>query len=559
MTVLHSIIEKRYSAAILAGLLLAAAFPNAIFRNVGVAGFAWIAPGLILFSALGLNGKKAFRIGYVAGLAHYLASLYWLLLIPVPWTWAWAKVLGWLALAAYLALYPATWVWLCWKIYPAKYEGPFSLKSWAVHYLSVSWSPRLMWALNGAALWVALEMIVGRLLGGFPWNLLGNSQYKILPLIQIASVTGVYGLSFLAVWFSMSLMSALVLLTRPGTARSMLFAEIVVPMLVVAIVFAVGYEKVLRPTVQQGVRETRMLSVALIQPSIPQSVIWDETESNERFQQVLKLSAEALTNKPDILIWPESAVPKMVRWDKETSDAICGLARSNNVWMIIGSDDFVPGPGAKSFRDGDYFNSSFLVSPRGELVATYKKRKLVIFGEYVPLVKYLPFLKYLTPIGESGFSAGGRAEFFNMPDLKAKASILICFEDVFPQLLRKDAWEDPDFLVNLTNDGWFGEGAEQWQHAAAGVFRAVENGVPLVRCCNNGLTCCIDAEGRMRRFFASDSHGIYGPGYLIATVPLRTPDEKNRTTTYRMSYDAFGWGCVGWALLRVMAARFRRG
>jgi apolipoprotein N-acyltransferase len=565
MTVLRLIIEKRFGAAILAGLLLASAFPNAIFKNVGVAGFAWIAPGLILFSAMGLIGKKAFRMGYVAGLAHYLVSLYWLLLIPVPWTWAWAKALGWLALAAYLALYPATWVWLCWKIYPAKYEGPFSLKSWAVHYLSVSWSRRLAWTLSGAALWVALEMVVARLLGGFPWNLLGNSQYKILPLIQIASVTGVYGLSFLAVWFSMSLMSALMLLTRPGTARSMLFAEIIVPMLAAAIVFAVGYERILRPIRIEGARETRTLSVALVQPSIPQTVKWDESKSDYQFEQLIKLSREALTNKPDLLVWPESAVPKMVRWDKETSDAICGLARSNKVWMIIGSDDFEPHPGAKTFHDGEYYNSSFLVSPQGELVAKYKKQNLVIFGEYIPLVKYLPFLKYLTPIGPEGFSAGDRAVSFNLrlqgkdaKQFEAKTSVLICYEDMFPQLARKYVDDDTDFLVNLTNDGWFGEGAEQWQHAAGGVLRAVENGVPLVRCCNNGLTCWIDAQGRMRQSFVSDSHGIYGPGYLIATIPLRAPDEHGRTTIYRMSYDAFGWGCVAWALLQVIARWFRR-
>ncbi len=551
---LRSIIEKRYGAAIVAGLLLAAAFPNFFSKSVGVAGFAWIAPGLILFSALGLNGKKAFRVGYIAGLAYYIASLYWLLLIPVPWTWAWSKALGLVALSAYLALYPATWVWLCWKCYPAKWEGPFSLKSWSHQFLSVSWSRRMVWTLSGAALWVALEMVVARLLGGFPWNLLGESQYRILPVIQIASVTGIYGVSFLAVWFSMSLMSALVLLTRPGAARSMLFAEIIVPMLVAAIVFAAGYAKILQPR-----ENSRELTVALVQPSIPQSVIWDENESDYRFQQLIKLSEQALTNKPDLLIWPESAVPRMLRWNKEISDAVLGLARSNKVWMIVGSDDFEPRPGAKTFRDGEYFNSSFLVSPEGEPAATYKKRKLVIFGEYVPLVKYLPFLKYLTPIGESGFSAGAHPVSFDMrlqpgPTtwVNVKASVLICFEDVFPQVAREYVWDDTDFLVNLTNDGWFGEGAAQWQHAAAGAFRAVENGVPLVRCTNTGLTCWVDAEGRERDIFRSDTNGVYGQGFEIVKIPLGATAAKRPPTFYRLHGDWFGWACVAWVTLRLM-------
>ena len=550
MNTLRSIVEKRYGAAFVAGLLLAAAFPNFLVKDVGVAGLAWIAPGLILFVAAGLNGKGAFRVGYVAGLAHYLASLYWLLLIPVPWTWAWAKTLGWLALSGYLALYPATWVWLCWKLFPAKLSGPFSLKSWSDNYLSVSWPRRLVWALSAAALWVALEMIVARFLGGFPWNLLGESQYKILPLIQIASVTGIYGVSFLAVWFAVSLASAMISLTRRAANRAMLFAEIIPPMLAAAVLFAIGYERILRPPATP-----RELKVAFVQPSIPQTVKWDESESEHQFDEVLKFSRRALTNKPDLLIWPESAVPRMLRWDKDIGEAVSGLAASNRVWMIIGSDDFVPRPGGTTWKDGEYFNSSFLISPDGKVGEGYKKRKLVIFGEYVPLVKYLPFLKYLTPVGESdsGFSAGERTVLFYMPELKMMASVLICYEDVFPQLSRKDSQQDADFLVNLTNDGWFGEGAEQWQHAAAGVFRAVESGMALLRSCNNGLTCWIDAEGRIRQIFQSDHHGIYGPGYMIATVPLAAADRNNATTFYRSHGDWFGWGCVLWVVLRLLS------
>ncbi len=129
---------------------------------------------------------------------------------------------------------------------------------------------------------------------------------------------------------------------------------------------------------------------------------------------------------------------------------------------------------------------------------------------------------------------------------------MICFEDVFPHLVREYVDDDTDFLVNLTNDGWFGEGAAQWQHGAAGVFRAVENGLPLVCCSNNGLTCWVDARGRLRQIFESSAHGIYGQGFLLAQIPVLAPGEKREPTFYREYGDVFGWGCVGFIGLRLL-------
>src|SRR5205823_6890990 len=128
----------------------------------------------------------------------------------------------------------------------------------------------------------------------------------------------------------------------------------------------------------------------------------------------------------------------------------------------------------------------------------YHKQELVIFGEYIPLEHSLPFIKYLTPIPGS-FAAGTEPTQFHIGD--AIISPLICFEDTFPHVARKAARDDTDFLVNLTNDGWFGDSAEQWQHEANAIFRSVENGIPLVRCANNGITCWIDGRGRVRQIF----------------------------------------------------------
>ena len=124
---------------------------------------------------------------------------------------------------------------------------------------------------------------------------------------------------------------------------------------------------------------------------------------------------------------------------------------------------------------------------------------------------------------------------------------------VFPHLAREYATDDTDFLVNLTNDGWFGEGAEQWQHAAGGAFRAVENGLPLARCCNNGLTCWIDSRGRLRDIFRDKKGSIYGSGVMTAHIPVLAPGEKHARTFYNKHGDWFGWACVALAAILLAA------
>ena len=531
--------------AIAAGLMLAVSFPR-----LNIAGFAWIAPGMILLGAIGKQGGAAFRIGYLAGFAHYLASLYWLLLIPVPLAWCWAKVLGWLALAAFLSLYMGTWVWLCWKAFPARISNDPSARPvpyWAGQFMGLIWSQRMAWCLFGAALWVGLDMILARLFGGYPWDVLGVSQYRIVPLIQIAAYTSVHGVSFIVVFSSLALVcAAAAIITKPAM-RSAWVGQVIVQMTLVGAIYAAGYHKLLQP-VEKGPEVT----LALIQPSIPQTVIWDETASARRFDELMKLSAQAISARPDIVVWPEAAVPKMVKWDRDTYYAITDFARTNGVWMIIGSDDGDPAPGEKTWKGAKFYNSSFLISPEGKIAAQYKKRKLVIFGEYVP-----PLLKIFTPVTGS-FTPGDGPVPFRLPELNITLSTLICFEDVFPQVAREYVDDDTDFLVNLTNNGWFGEAAAQWQHAATAVFRAVENGVPLVRCSNNGLTCLVDAAGRLQQIFRTADGSIYGAGFMLARVPVLGPGEKRAATFYRAHGDWFGWGCLVLAVGRVLVAWRKR-
>ena len=517
-------IRSGYLVAIAAGLLLAAAFPK-----INIAGFAWVAPALLLFAAHGKSPGDAFRAGYVGGFIFWLASLYWLLLIPV----AGYPVLGWIALSAFVAIYFGIWTWLL--------AGKIGNGGWA---------QRNLWSLLGAAAWVALEMIRARFLGGFPWNLLGVSQYKMTPLIQTASVTGVYGISFLVVWASLSLFSAGRMIFAKPNSRFAWQPEVFLPLFVVAGLFAWGEIKICEPA-----PAITTLRITLIQPSVPQNMIWDSSANATRFRQLLTLTESALTNKADLLIWPEAALPD---FDDASYNTITSLVRTHHVWMIFNADDVVPRPGATNNYDNDVFNSAFLFNPDGDFVKVYHKRKLVIFGEFVP-----PFLKWFTPI-TGGYEAGNSPAQFeinrsgerprepvielnggspeNYPRLTVNAAPLICFEDMFPQTARDSVQGDTDFLVNLTNDGWFGNGAEQWQQTAAAVFRAVENGVPLVRCCNNGVTCWIDPHGALRQVFMDDAGTIYGAGAMTFDLPV--PDEKIGPAFYNRHGDWFGWSCV---------------
>jgi apolipoprotein N-acyltransferase len=553
-------IRSGYLAAIGAGLLLAAAFPKA-----EVAGFAWIAPALLVFAAQNKSGGEAFRVGSIAGFSFWLTSLYWLLLMPV----AGLPILGWLALCAYLALYFAVWLWLISRF---------------MFHVSGSWLQRTFGSLAGAAIWVALEMIRARLLGGFPWNFLGASQFKLIPLIQIASVTGVYGVSFLVVWASLSFYSAAWMIFRRPALRLVWQAEIFLPLTAVIVLFGLSFTQV---SAQPPPAST--WRVTLIQPSIPQTLIWDETANSNRFQQLLALSEKALDEthnplarpsatlsppsgerdgvrgmmKTDLLIWPESAVPE---FDDATYAAITNLVRMRRVWLIFNADDVGPRLNATNGLAYDYFNAAFLFDPNGQFAGVYHKQKLVIFGEYIPLTRWLPFLKWFTPITGS-YTAGDTNAQFEIgrwgerprepqpessngssrvaPRQVVTASPLICFEDTFPELARRAVRRDTGFLVNLTNDGWFGDSAEQWQHMANAIFRAVENGVPLVRCCNNGVTCWIDAHGRVREIFRDKTGSVYGAGAMTIDLPVG----PHAPTFYNRHGDWFGWGCIGVALI----------
>lgn len=516
----------RHSLAAGGGLLLSAAFPGA-----GLAGAAWVAPGLILFSALGCGGGRAFRLGFVGGLAHYLSSLYWLLAIPytfhgIPI----GSAAAWFFLSAYCALFPALWVWLCWRIAPPpRAAAPLSAGAALEDFFSRGLLRRGGWAFCCALLWVALEMARGRLLTGFPWNFVGASQYKMLPLIQIASVTGVYGVSFLVVWMSVAL--AITLLSMTRKPQRGVWGEAGLPLLAAVITASFGANKVAR--IQPAPEE---LPVALVQPAFAQTVIWNGDQDDARLRQAIALSEQALASPARMLIWPEGALSGLT---PEHWAALTNLTVRHGIWLLATADLNEPAAGGGT----EFFNGSVLINPKGALTAVYHKRKLVVFGEYVPW--WLSFFKWVTPI-DGAFTPGKEPAQFEMDHPDARFSVLICFEDAFAEETREHVAPDTDFLVNLTNDGWFGNGPAGLQQAATAVFRAVENGVPLVRCTNNGLTCWIDAQGRLREVF-SVAGNIFDAGFMTAKIPLRPGGERSRTF-YNLHGDLFGWGCCAMSL-----------
>lgn len=513
-----------YLIGIFAGLLLAAAFPK-----FSLAGFAWICPALLVLAARGKAGADAFRAGYLGGMVFWLASLYWLLYMPV----AGLPILAWVALSAYVAVFFGLWTWLV-----SSFKFQVS-----------SWSSRLRWTFSGAAAWVALEWFRGWFLSGFPWSFLGASQYKLVPLIQIASVTGVLGVSFVVVWFSLAVYAAGEMIFRHPSKRHVWQAEIVLPLVVIVLLFVTGLFGINRP----GSSNHSSLRIVSIQPSVPQTLIWSASENEKRFGALLAASHQAMTNRPDLLLWPESAVPMF----DGVYSRISEFAQSNGVFILFNGDDAEFRPDATNF-----FNSAFLIRPDGNCAGIYHKQKLVIFGEYIPLAKWLPFLKWLTPITD-GWTPGDKAVMFELTGRDElsrdplRIAPLICFEDVFPGTARQAAQSSPDFLVNLTNDGWFSDSAEQWQHLANAVFRAVENGIPLVRSANNGITCWIDRHGRVQQIFRDANGSEYGPGTMLMEIPVAAADEKPAPTFYQRHGDWFAWVCIAVTVLTLVRRKNR--
>jgi apolipoprotein N-acyltransferase len=360
-------------------------------------------------------------------------------------------------------------------------------------------------------------------MGGFGWALLAHSQSKALAVIQIADITGAYGTSFLV----MLVNTALYMTIKDIRDRK----NHAMPFLVVTVI--VLYASVVYGTVRlKNIFTGENLKVAVVQGNIPQNEKWDPDFKVKILDKYENLTKEAGKDGPDLIIWPETSVPGFLDYERDINDRIKNLAVSTETHILVGA------PSAEGNWDRLY-NSAVLFSGEGRVVDRYDKVHLVPFGEYVPFKKIFSFVERFakSPIGD--FSPGRKFTVFKFFIerkserggaawkllKKAKFSCLICFEDIFPDLTRQFVKNGAGFLVNITNDAWFGDSGAPHQHAQCSVFRAVENRVNVIRAANTGLSCFIDQKGRVVAMAGSGGKHIFVDGvstHDITLTPTRT-------------------------------------
>ncbi len=475
--------------------MLACAFPlPPLLAGMEGGSAAWLALVPLLLVLAHASPRQGAALGFLAGFVFHLIGLAWVLALRITWGNLPVTILSWMVLALYCSIY----VSLFGSIYAAL-AGMVNQKGQV---------GRLALLLLGPAVWVGLEYFRAILFTGFPWNLLGASQYENPVLLQTARVGGVYGVSFLIVLFNTALALTVQRVwqeIRGGIKGRRWHVELMMGLLALLFAWSMGMRSLGRLT-QVAMEDPRGIRIALIQPAIPQVQKWSEEHAREIETVLAEQTDLALMSRPDLVVWPETATPGMVRFDP-VSRALVADAVAEGSALLVGTMDADP-------ITREYFNAALLVGPDEKIHGTYYKRHLVPFGEYVPLTSWFPVLEHLAPLGFSCTPGAKDQELLSLPgaDGTILASVLICFEDVFPYLARRDVRRGAQVLVNVTNDGWFDGTAAPRQHLALAVVRAVENQVPMVRAANSGVSAFIDQGGRIKEIPGPRAEGSRGWG-----------------------------------------------
>jgi apolipoprotein N-acyltransferase len=455
---------KRLFLAALSGLLLALAFPK---WEVNV--LAWVAFVPLLWSTRGATSKKAFFYGWVGGMAFYLASLYWVVhaignysSIPMP-----LAVGPLLLMCAILALYTGGFL-----------AGVNFCQERGV---GVTWIAPF--------LWVALEWLRSFFFIGFPWISLGYSQHPRLNLIQLVEVTGVYGISALVIFVNVALYALVAEGLDIGDWRRRTkgaLATVVAALLLITLSSFGAW----RRSELEALPKDRHLRVALVQGNIEQDKKWDPEYQETTVSRYEMLTKEAAAEGVDLVVWPESAAPFYFQSERAYQQRLLRLSRETGAFLLFGSPAFT-----FNGQDLSLFNRAYLTSPVGKVAGYYDKIQLAPFGEYIPFQRVLFFIDKLVE-GIGNFAAGTEIMVFTLP--QGRFGVLICYEDIFSDLTRRFVAKGADFLVNITNDAWYGRTSAPYQHLTMAAFRAVENRVPLVRAANTGFSAFVDTDGRVR-------------------------------------------------------------
>ena len=488
---------KRYQSWILAGisgLLLILSFPS-----FNLYPFAWI--GLIpLLIALQSTStwKSAFLHGYLTGTIFFLGLIYWITLL-YPFANILLTTFACLLLAGYLAVY--------FGIFFALLHG-------------LPWKSGLPFIFIVPAIWIGLEWARSWFLTGFPWGSMGYTQWNNLPAIQIASFTGVHGVSFIVVLLNATITDIihtyLVRKNQPNDletsdatsakkslSRFTFHASRIIPIAIVIACLVYGGQMLSKP-----IDTTSDVKIALVPGNVPQIEKWDRAYWPQIFERYMNLIKAADAEEPDLIILPETALRGeiFVLAGNVYLPKLKHLLAEQQIYLLTGLADYTAAP--------KIYNSVYLLSPTDEKLGSYSKMHLVPFGEYVPITRHLPNFIQLS----SGFEPGKSIDLFPIPQTEnSQMGVVICFESVFPDLFRKFVKKGASVMGILTNDAWFDGTAALEQHLAMAPLRAVENRIAVFRCANGGISCIIDALGRTTTtpILASDTEN-----FLIEKIPL---------------------------------------
>ena len=487
---------NRYQTWILAGIsgiLLILSFPS---FNLYPLGWIGLVPLLIALQSTS-TWKSAFLHGYLTGAIFFLGLVYWIVLL-YPFANIFLTTFAWLLLAAYLALY-------------------FGIFSALLHRLP--WKSGLPFIFIVTAIWTGLEWVRSWFLTGFPWGSMGYTQWNNLPAIQIASFTGVHGVSFIVVLLNATIADIIrpystqkdqpdapetsaTASKKKSFSRFTFHVSHLIPIVLVIACLVYG-SNVLKP-----IDTTSGIKIALAPGNVPQIEKWDRAYWPQIFERYMNLIKAADAQDPDLIILPETALRGeiFVLAGNVYSKKLEQLLEEGQIYLLAGTFHYAP--------DKKIYNSVFLLSPTGKKLGSYDKIHLVPFGEYVPITRHLPNFIQLS----TGFEPGKSINLFPIPNSEnSQMGVVICFESVFPDLFRKFVKKGASVMGILTNDAWFDGTACPEQHLAMTPFRAVENRVAVFRCANGGISCIIDGFGRIVAppIQASDTEN-----FLIERIPL---------------------------------------
>jgi apolipoprotein N-acyltransferase len=521
--------------ATLSAVLLIIAFPDFNFWPL-----AWVAlVPLLIAIARRPQSVPSFIAGLIMGAPFFLGSCYWLTYAMVRYGQIPAPV-------AYLLLVPGA---LVLGLFP----GLFAM---LVSRAVARWGVRAL--LLAPFVWTALEWarlgVTGQL-----WNAIGYSQAYHPSLVQAARWGGVYAVGFLILTVNASLAYAAIVRTARAAAISSITLALVSALIMLSLYVSereagaglVGPKTVvvaLQPDVPmeqvKGLAEMEALMLRHIQMSERALRSWEEgrieddgttaVEDAARRRQL----AEERRHIPRVVVWPESPMNFTYANDAEFREIVSAFTNSNRTAVLFNSLEPAPGGGA--------YNAAVLVNEEGRAVAQYDKIRLLPFGEYVPLPRWLPGVN-LIPVMVGDFTPG--AEYPLMPLGSARAGVFICFESAFPSIARRFADEGADVLINISNDGYLGPTPVMRQHLANTVFRAVENGRPVLRVTNTGITAYVTARGEVM----NETKG-FEPAVRIWTIG----SVSDRQTFYTKHGDLFVGLCAAASLLIFAASLGKR-